>query len=71
MKVKKIIMRTLGSIIGLAFILMGILMLFAPIFDTALETVGTISQILIGAIFVYYGATGRSSFVGYFRKRSS
>jgi len=65
---KKIILRTLGVLIGLAFIAMGILMLVVPVYDTFTEKLSMVSQILLGIIFIFYGVTGADSLNSYIKR---
>ena len=58
---KKLIMRFLGAILGIPFILMGIWSLIHPIFGGITEMLSHISQILIGSLFLFYAVTGYSS----------
>ena len=68
--IKKIIFRTLGVTLGLAFIIAGTVVLINPIFDTITEKLSHLSQILFGLLFVFYGITGKSSVNAYFNKRN-
>ena len=71
MGIKKIIFRSLGVILGLAFIIAGTMVLINPIFDTITEKLSHFSQIILGLLFVFYGITGTSSVYGYFKKRNN
>ena len=68
MSTKKIILRTLGVLIGLAFIAMGILMLVVPVYDTFTEKLSMVSQILLGIVFIFYGVTGTDSLNSYIKR---
>lgn len=68
MSTKKIILRTLGVLIGLAFIAMGVLMLVVPVYDTFTEKLSMVSQILLGIVFIFYGVTGTDSLNSYIKQ---
>jgi nitrate reductase gamma subunit len=68
--IKKIVFRSLGVILGLAFIIAGALVLINPIFDTITEKLSHLSQIFFGLLFVIYGITGKSSVNAYLKKRN-
>ena len=71
MVVKKLIMCTLGVIVGLAFIVMGAWVLLNPIFGDLTEKLSHISQILLGLIFLFYGVTGYNSVYKYRKRRKN
>ena len=71
MAIKNIIFRSLGVILGLAFIIAGTFVLINPIFDTITEKLSVFSQIVVGLLFLFYGITGISSVRSYFNKRNN
>jgi len=59
----RIVFRIAGVVVGLAFIVVSIFMLLAPMqSDNGWQTFGKVSNILVGIIFVVYSAIGRRRF---------
>jgi nitrate reductase gamma subunit len=69
--IKKLIMRSLGAVLGLAFIAASVWFLINPVFDGFKEILSRISGILIGLLFLFYGATGYSSVYKYINRNKN
>ncbi|MCG7563104.1 hypothetical protein [Pseudoalteromonas sp. McH1-42] len=54
---KKLIMRLLGVVVGIAFILIGLWVLINPIYGDLTEVLNQIFQILLGLMFLFYEVT--------------
>ncbi len=57
----KLILRTLGVLLGILSISVAIDLYFNPYQDDALEKMNIITFIIMGIIFILYGITGKSS----------
>ncbi|WP_010386346.1 DUF2892 domain-containing protein [Pseudoalteromonas rubra] len=66
---KKLIMRLLGVVVGIVFILIGFLALINPIYGGLTEVLNQIFQILLGLMFLLYGVTGYDSIYKYMNRK--
>jgi len=57
---KKVIVRILGLMTGIAASVFGVQLLVSPIFNTTIEFINAITGIFFGILFIYYGLTSRS-----------
>ncbi len=55
-----IFIRVIGSIVGLSLLIVGGWLIIQPVNDTFLEILNAVTFILLGAILIYYGVTGKS-----------
>jgi uncharacterized protein YacL len=68
---KKILMRFLGIVIGLAFLAASTWFLFNPVYSGFQYILNQITGIVLGVLFIFYGTTGYSSVFKYFKHRKS
>jgi len=57
---KRVILRLLGSVLGVFFIAFGSFLLVEPYRDNFLEKLNIISLFVVGFYFIFYGVTGRN-----------
>lgn len=58
-KQMKNIIRVLGGILGILFVIFGIHLIISPLFGTLLEKLNVLSFFLIGVVFIIYGIRGK------------
>lgn len=66
---KDIALRILGAISGAVFAVIGVLSAF-PGLSGGLSLFHSLTFILLGAVFLYYAATGTNAFRALFRQRT-
>lgn len=68
---KNILMRFLGIITGLSFLVASAWFLFDPVLSGFQNILNQITGIVLGLLFMFYGATGYSSVFKYFKHRKN
>ncbi len=55
---KSILLKILGGLLGIAFIVFGIHLFLNPLFDDALEKINSVLFLVLGGFFVKYAIAG-------------
>lgn len=58
----ELVIRVLGLMLGIFFIIFGGELFFFPVFDGIKEKLNAITMLLMGGIFTHYGITGNIIF---------
>ena len=54
---------------GLLFIIMGVFLFLFPVYGGTKELLNSLTFIIVGAVFLYYGLTGKSQFIRFKPKK--
>ena len=70
MATKKLILRSLAVILGISFVVIGSLLIYSPINGGVSELLSSITKVILGLFFIFYGVTGFSSVYKFIKLRN-